>query len=91
MSLLFIQNKNINATCNNFKDFTELQFTSGNQSNAWDLLFQLMKHGADTLHVAFIVLFSAFSITQAKTGSQLSCLPGSHCLSLLAGGNICDK
>ena len=24
--------KNINATCNNFKDFTELQFISGNPS-----------------------------------------------------------
>ena len=23
---IFIQNENINATCNNFKDFTELQF-----------------------------------------------------------------
>ena len=24
----------------------------------WDLLFQLMKHGTNTLHVAFIFLFS---------------------------------
>ena len=24
----------------------------------WDLLFQLMKHGTNTLHVAFVFLFS---------------------------------
>ena len=27
-----ILNKNINVTCNNFNDFTELQFIEGNQS-----------------------------------------------------------
>ena len=27
----------------------------------WDLLFQLMKHGTNTLHVAFIFLFSILS------------------------------
>jgi hypothetical protein len=26
--------------------------------NFWDLIFQLMKHGTDTLHLAFIFLFS---------------------------------
>ena len=29
---LYILNKNINATCNNFQDFTELQLMYGNQS-----------------------------------------------------------
>ena len=28
----------------------------------WDLLFQLVKHGTNTLHVAFIFLFSIYSI-----------------------------
>ena len=27
--------------------------------DVWDLLFQLMKHATNTLHVAFIFLFSA--------------------------------
>ena len=30
--------------------------------NFWDLLFQLMKHGTNTLHVAFIFLFSVHGI-----------------------------
>ena len=30
--------------------------------NVWDLLFQLVKHGTNTLHVVFIFLFSVFSM-----------------------------
>jgi hypothetical protein len=30
----------------------------------WNLLFQLMKHGTNTLHVAFIFLFSVYTIAE---------------------------
>ena len=32
----------------------------------WDLLFQLMKHGTNTLHVAFIFLFSIVAISHTQ-------------------------
>jgi hypothetical protein len=32
-----------------------------NMSNVWDLLFQLMKQENNTLHIAFIFLFSIFN------------------------------
>ena len=37
-----------------------------------DFLFQLMKHGTNTLHVAFIFLFSVFDLT--LFGSSKWCL-----------------
>ena len=41
--------------------------------NVWDLLFQLMKHGTNILHVAFTFLFSVESKdTQAKILEQYS-------------------
>jgi hypothetical protein len=46
----------------------------------WDILFQLMKHGTNTLHVAFIFLLSVDSYTLSvqnirNTFLILSCIP----------------
>uniref|UniRef100_A0A674ANA9 Fibroblast growth factor receptor n=1 Tax=Salmo trutta TaxID=8032 RepID=A0A674ANA9_SALTR len=41
--------------------------------NFWDLLFQLIKHGTNTLHVAFIFLFSVYLVVfEPPTKYQIS-------------------
>ena len=48
----------------------------------WDLLFQLMKHGTNTLHIAFIFLFS-FSINLAWLKGKQRSLSLQKCNNLI--------
>ena len=50
--------------------------------NFWDLLFQLMKHGTNTLHVAFIFLFSV-GIVGSRQGHYRLQLVINHLLNTL--------
>ena len=49
-----LTNKGVKTMCAKF----EINKLFVHMENFWDLLFKLMKHGTNTLHVAFIFLFS---------------------------------
>jgi hypothetical protein len=55
----------------------------------WDLLFQLMKHGTNTLHVVFI-FFVRYTSTVSLTGMEVSVMKATRLLPVMYAVYILD-